>query len=73
MTRRWCLGPDGDRIVRDALDDGIEAVIDALIREELKLPDPALCERATRRWLHKQVDDWLFAPHGRGAKSGLRM
>jgi hypothetical protein len=72
VTRGWCLGPDGDGIVRDTLGDGIDAVVDALIRAELEL-DPARRDGATRRWLGEQVDDWLFAPHGRGANSGMRM
>jgi hypothetical protein len=42
VTRGWCLGSAGDDIVRNALDEGIEAVVDALICEELELPDPAL-------------------------------
>ena len=41
-----------------------------IIRSELEI-DPALCEKATRRWLMNKVDDWLFEPRGRGASSGL--
>jgi hypothetical protein len=71
LSRGWCLGPVGDAIVRDALGDGLDAVVDALISEELELPDPAQCDGATRQWLSESVDDWLFAPRGRGATSGL--
>jgi len=71
VTRGWCLGSAGDDIVRNALDEGIEAVVDALICEELELPDPALCDSSTRRWLREAVDDWLFAPYGRGSNPGL--
>lgn len=71
VTRGWCLGSVGDDIVRNVLDEGIEAVVDALISEELELPDPALCDSSTRRWLRGAVDDWLFAPYGRCSSSGL--
>lgn len=33
--------------------------------------DPTSCDRATRVVLAKAVDDWLFDPQGRGARSGM--
>jgi len=38
VTRGWCLGVAGDDIVRNALDKGVDAVVDALICQELGLP-----------------------------------
>jgi hypothetical protein len=71
VNRGWCLGAAGNDLVRDVLHEGVDAVVDALICEELRLPDPALCDSATRRWLLDRADDWLVAPCGRGANSGL--
>ena len=46
-----------------------EEVVEAvLVAEGL---DPAKCDAKTRASLAATVDDWLFDPHGRGAKSGL--
>jgi hypothetical protein len=33
--------------------------------------DPAMWERRLREPMERMVDDWLFEPNGRGAKSGL--
>lgn len=68
--RGWCLGPDDAERVRRAIPDGADAVVDTIIRAELRI-EPVLCNTATRRWLVGKVNDWLFDPDGRGALSGL--
>lgn len=44
-------------------------VVDAVLVAEGN--DPSRCDRKTRDGLIRVVDDWLFSPGGRGAKSGL--
>jgi hypothetical protein len=58
---------DAER-VRLAIPDGVDAVVDTLIRVELEI-DPIMCEKDTRRWLRDRVADWLFDRRGRGASS----
>lgn len=70
IERGWCLPPDGAKRVRQAIPDGIDAVVDSIIWVEKEM-DPILCDKDTRRWLHGKVDDWLFHRRGRGASSGL--
>lgn len=70
IERGWCLSPDGYERVRQAIPDGINAVVDTIICIELET-DPVLCDKHTRRWLRGKVDDWLFDPQGRGVSSGL--
>ena len=68
--RGWCLSPDdGDR-VRLTIPDGVDRVVDSIIRAELEI-EPIMCDKDTRRWLRRKVNDWLFDPHGAGASSGL--
>jgi len=70
IERGWCPPPDGFQRVRQAIPDGIDAVVDTIIWVELEM-DPVLCDKHTRAWLRAKVDDWLFHPGGRGASSGL--
>jgi hypothetical protein len=70
VERGWCLPPEGGELVRRTIPDGIDAVVDAIIRVEKEM-DPVLCDKETRRWLQRKVDDWLFHPRGRGASSAL--
>lgn len=70
IERGWCLSADGYERVRQAVPDGIDAVVDTIIRVELEM-DPVLCDKHTRTWLRGKVDDWLFDPRGRGASWGL--
>lgn len=68
--RGWCLPPDGAERVREAIPEGVDTVVDTIIRVEMEI-DPVLCDKSTRRWLEGKVDDWLFHPRGRGASSRL--
>ena len=68
--RGWCLAPDDHDRVRAAMQDGVDGVVDTIIRAELEI-EPTLCDKHTRRWLSCKVDDWLFDPRGGGASSGL--
>jgi hypothetical protein len=48
---------------------GVDEVVHAvLVAEGL---DPLTCARKTKAYLAQAVEDWLFDPRGRGAKSGL--
>ncbi len=66
----WCVAPADYDEVRRSIELGAEAVVDTLIRVELEI-EPIMCDKETRRWLRGKVVDWLFAPRGRGATSGL--
>jgi hypothetical protein len=70
VERGWCLSPEGEQRVRQAIPDGVEAVADTIIRIELEI-DPVTCDKKTQRWLVGKLDDWLFDPCGPGASSGL--
>jgi hypothetical protein len=50
------------------IDSANEIVQAILVAEDL---DPVTCDRKTEAQLLQVVNDWLFDPHGRGAKSGL--
>ena len=69
--RGWCIGGADDQArVRQAVDGGADAVVDALIQIEMQI-EPEMLDKQTRRWLRGKVVDWLFDPRGRGATSGL--
>jgi hypothetical protein len=70
IERGWCLPPEGGELVRQTIPDGIDAVVDTIIRVEMEM-DPVLCDKHTRAWLRGKVDEWLFHPRGRGVSSGL--
>jgi hypothetical protein len=59
---RWLLlsGLEGE-----TADDVVDTV---LVVEGL---DPVMVDRTQRAQIRAVVDDWLFAPHGRGRRSGL--
>jgi hypothetical protein len=62
----WCLGEhDWNALVAGTHDDR-DAVAAAIVRAEFGQAD---AEREA--WLAPIVDDWLFDPAGRGARSGL--
>ena len=42
--------------MRRAISDGVDDVVDTIIRAELEI-DPILCDKETRRWLQGKVDD----------------
>ena len=65
----WCLRPEDREALIAAGSTDREAIIDSVIRAELG--DSALSDGAKRVWLSPIVDDWLFDPVGRGARSGL--
>ncbi len=50
-----------------------EAVLDAIVRAEFPDEGPDAGPETAPKWLRDLVDDWLFDPHGRGARSGLPM
>lgn len=47
----------------------IEEIVDSVLVAEGV--DPAMTDRKIHAFLARVVDDWLFDPQGRGAKSGL--
>jgi hypothetical protein len=65
----WCLPKDDwTALLADTPHDR-EAVIDAIIRAEFG--EAATRDKDRRAWLTPIVNDWLFDPDGRGARSGL--
>ena len=48
-----------------------EELVDAVLAAEGVDLDPALADKAERAQLRAVVVDWLFAPDGKGARSGL--
>ena len=65
----WCLGADdrADLVASRPLDR--EALAEAIIRAEFG--DASVDEQDRRSFLLPILDDWLFDPAGRGARSGL--
>ena len=59
---RWLLAADLDGETADAVGDAV------LVVEGL---DPAAVDPAQRVQITAMVEDWLFAPDGRGHRSGL--
>ena len=59
---RWLLAADLDGETADAVGDAV------LVVEGL---DPAAVDPAQRVQITATVEDWLFAPDGRGDRSGL--
>jgi hypothetical protein len=49
--------------------DSVDEVVSAVLVAEGW--DPVMCDREIKAYLEQAVDDWLFNPHGRGAKSKL--
>jgi hypothetical protein len=49
--------------------DSGDEVVDAVFVAEGW--DPVMCDRETKAYLEQAVDDWLFNPRGRGAKSSF--
>jgi hypothetical protein len=49
--------------------DSVDKVVSAVLVAEGW--DPFMCDREIKAYLEQAVDDWLFNPHGRGAKSKL--
>jgi hypothetical protein len=48
-----------------------DELVDAVLAAEGVDLDPALADKAERARLRAVVEDWLFAPDGKGARSGL--
>jgi hypothetical protein len=65
----WCLSLEDSGALEDAGPQDRETVIDAIIRAECG--EDELRDEDTRAFLRPIVDDWLFDPTGRGARSGL--
>jgi hypothetical protein len=65
----WCLDPsDRAALVQDPAQDR-DAIVESIIQAEFG--EAGLRDRERRTWLESLVDDWLFDPQGRGARSGL--
>ena len=47
----------------------LDTVVESIIRAEFG--ESGLSDAERRMWLTSIVDDWLFDPAGRGARSGL--
>ena len=65
----WCLRPENHGDVLAAGAQGRGAIIDSIIRAEFG--DVGLDDAQQRERLGSIVDDWLYDPDGRGARSGL--
>lgn len=72
ICREWgyCLPPGSDDEIRRGMPEGADAIVDLIIRIELRI-EPVMAAEDTHRYLRDKVVDWLFSPHGRGAASGL--
>lgn len=72
ICREWgyCLPPGSDQEIRGAVPEGADAIVDLIIRIELRI-EPVKASKDTHRYLHGKVVDWLFDPRGRGAASDL--
>ena len=69
MRLGYCGGQAGWLGESDLNADTPDAVVDAvLVREGL---DPLTADAAQRAEIRAVVEDWLFDPSGRGARSGL--
>jgi hypothetical protein len=67
---RYGWGMYGDSsVLRADPPNELDAFVDELLRIDGR--DPALASKQDRRFLREIVNDWVFDPHGRGAKSGL--
>jgi hypothetical protein len=65
----YCGGDDRWLTASDLDGETADAVVDAvLVVEGL---DPATVDSSQRAQIMAIVDDWLFAPYGRGQRSGL--
>ena len=62
----WCLRQEDWNALIDGAHQDRDAITAAIIHAEFGTDDD---ER--RAWLTPLVDDWLFDPAGRGARSGL--
>lgn len=49
--------------------DSVDEVVSAVLVAEGW--DPVMCDPEIKAYLEQAVDEWLFNPHGRGAKSKL--
>jgi hypothetical protein len=65
----WCMSLEGSRAVQATDPRDRSAIADAIIRGEFG--ESGLQDADTRAFLMPIVDDWLFDPSGRGARSGL--
>jgi hypothetical protein len=65
----WCLPLEDRRALEAAGPQDRETVVDSIIRAECGEDD--VRDEDTRAFLRPIVDDWLFDPTGRGARSGL--
>jgi hypothetical protein len=72
ICREWgyCLPPGSGDQIRSTIPEGADAVVDLIIRIELRI-EPVMAAKDTHRYLRGKVVDWLFDPHGRGAASNL--
>ena len=69
VTHGWCLSPQDKAALIAAEPRDREAIVDSIIRAEYGESDVRSKDR--RAYLMPIVDDWLFDPAGRGARSGL--
>jgi hypothetical protein len=67
----YCGSPSGRRLTVSDLDDfgAPDSVVDAVLAAEGL--SPIDIDNGAREQLRRLADDWLFAPSGRGARSGL--
>ena len=64
----FCNGVDADDLVEGL---GRDEIVRMVFVAEGFQPDSAMWQRTLREPMERMVDDWLFNPNGRGAKSGL--
>lgn len=68
LCRRYGYCNDLDPEALTSAQSANEVIRAVLTAEGL---DPVTCDRKTCALLEQVVDDWLFDPHGRGARSKL--
>jgi hypothetical protein len=65
----WCLPEEDQNALLAAGPQDREAIVASIMRAEFGDSHPL--DEHRRAWLRRMVDDWLFDPAGRGARSGL--
>lgn len=68
VTYGWGMYGDSSPLRRNP-PETLDQFVDELLRIDGRIPEVAL--REDRRFLESVVNDWIFDPFGRGAKSGL--
>jgi hypothetical protein len=65
----WCLAAEDRVALAASVDLAREEIIDCILR--LEFGDVEAVDAGPLEWVSQRVDDWLYDPSGRGARSGL--